>query len=91
MLTVMLAAVALLADTTPAATAAAAAPAPAAQAAAAAPPAKKPDDIICHKEATLGTSIPTKVCYSRAEYEANKAESRRTLEHIQGNIGIRGN
>jgi invasion protein IalB len=87
MLTVMLAAVALLADTTPAAAAA-----PAQTTAPAAQPAKqkKPDDIICHKEATLGTSIPTKVCYSRAEYEANKAESRRTLEHVQNNIGIRG-
>jgi len=87
MLTVMLAAVALLADTTPAAAAA-----PAQTAAPAAQPAqqKKPDDIVCHKEATLGTSIPTKVCYSRAEYEANKAESRRTLEHVQNSIGIRG-
>jgi hypothetical protein len=88
MLSVMLAAVALLADTTPAAAAAPVAT-PAAQAAPA-PKQKKPDDIICHKEAQLGTSIPTKVCYSRAEYEANKAESRRTLEHVQGNIGIRG-
>lgn len=88
MLTVMLAAVALLADTTPAAAAAPTA-APAAQAAPAAKQ-KKPDDIVCHKEATLGTSIPTKVCFSRAEYEANKAESRRTLEHVQNNIGIAG-
>jgi hypothetical protein len=89
MLTVMLAAVALLAETTPAA---AAAPAqPTTTAVEAAKPAKKADDIICHKEAQLGTSIPTKVCYSKAEYEANKAESRRTTERMQSNMGIRGN
>jgi invasion protein IalB len=85
MLSAMLAAVALLADATPAAAAAPAQPA------AKPAPTKKADDIVCHKEAQLGTSIPTKVCYSRAEYEANKAESRRTLEHVQNNLGIRGN
>ncbi|HEX3699572.1 MAG TPA: hypothetical protein VHV27_02750 [Phenylobacterium sp.] len=84
MLTVMLAAVALLADTAPAAAPTAVPPAKAAAAA----PAKKPgSDIVCHKEAQLNSIIPTKVCYSKAEYEANKDESRRTLEHIQTNIG----
>jgi hypothetical protein len=80
MLTVMLGAAALLADTTPAASKA---PAPAAPAAAAAAPTKKAGDVFCRKEAVLGTNIPKRVCYSRAEYEANKAESRQTLEHIQ--------
>jgi hypothetical protein len=80
MLTVMLAAAALLADATPAATKAPVAPTPAATAVA---PAKKAGDVFCRKEAVLGTNIPKRVCYSRAEYEANKAESRQTLEHIQ--------
>ena len=86
MLTVMLAAMALLADTTPAA----AATTQPATAPAAAPAKKAGSDIICHKETTLGTSIPTKVCYSKSEYEANKAESRRTLEHMQSNMGFAG-
>jgi hypothetical protein len=79
MLIVMLAAVALLADTTPAAAAAQ----PAAAPAAAAPAKKAGSDIVCHKETQLGSIVPTKVCYSKAEYEANKAESRATVEHMQ--------
>jgi hypothetical protein len=84
MIIVMLAAVALLADTTPAA---------AATAQPVAAPARKADsDIICHKETTLGSIVPTKVCYSKAEYEANKRESRATVEHMQANTpGPRGN
>lgn len=82
MLTVMLAAVALLADATPAATQAAAPPA-APAAAAAKPAAKAGNDIVCHKEAILGSNIPKKVCFSKAEYEANRTESRSAVEHIQ--------
>ena len=89
MLTVMLAAVALLAETTPAATQA---PAPVAAPAAAAKPAAKADsDIVCHKEAILGSNIPKKVCYSKAEYEENRKETRQNVEHMQNNIGIHGN
>jgi len=77
MLTVMLAAVALLADAAPAASKA---PAPAATAAA---PAKTNSDVFCRKEAVLGTNIPKKVCYSKAEYDANRKESRETVEHMQ--------
>jgi hypothetical protein len=83
MLTVMLAAVALLAEATPAATQAAAPPAAPAAAAAAKPAAKAGNDVVCHKEAILGSNIPKKVCFSKAEYEANRTESRATIEHIQ--------
>lgn len=79
MLIATLAAVALLADTTPAAAAAsepAAKPAPAAAA-------KSDSDIVCHKEYQLGSNIPTRVCRSRSEDEANRTESRQTLERIQ--------
>ena len=90
MLTVMLAAMALLADTTPAA--AQAAPPAAAPAAAAAKPAARADsDIVCRKEAILGSNIPKKVCYSKAEYEENRKETRQNVEHMQNNIGIHGN
>ena len=78
MLTAMLAAVVLLADTTPAAAAAtqpAAKPAPATK--------SEGNDVVCHKEFKLGSNIPTKICRSRSEDEANRAESRMTLEHMQ--------
>lgn len=79
MFVVMLSALALLADATPAAAAAPAAkPAPAAK--------SQGSDIVCHKEYTLGSNIPTKVCRSRSEDEANRAESRQTLEHMQAMI-----
>jgi hypothetical protein len=70
MLTVMLAAVALLADST---TAAKPPPAPKSQA----------SDIVCHKELQLGSNIPTKVCRSKSEEAADRTESRQTLERIQ--------
>lgn len=90
MLTVMLAAVALLAETTPAASQATA-PVAAPAAAAAKPAAKADSDIVCHKEAILGSNIPKKVCYSKAEYEENRKEARQNVEHMQNNIGSRGN
>ncbi|MDB5417757.1 MAG: hypothetical protein JWP50_1176 [Phenylobacterium sp.] len=84
MLIVMLASAALLAETTPAAAQAAApAAAPGAAVAAAKPVAKAGNDVVCHKEAILGSNIPRKVCFSKAEYEANRTESRANVEHIQ--------
>lgn len=74
MLIVMLAATALLADA-----------APAAAAPAKAPPAAKPvaDQIVCHKEFTVGSNIPRKVCRSKADDELNRAEARKELEQMQ--------
>jgi hypothetical protein len=49
----------------------------------AAAPKSQASDVVCHKEYQLGSNIPTKVCRSRSEDEANRAESRMNLEHMQ--------
>jgi hypothetical protein len=80
MLTAMLAAVALLADTTPAAAAAAARPAaaqPVSQVKAA------DNDIVCHKEYPTGSNIPKKVCRSKSEEAAAREEARKQVEKLQ--------
>jgi hypothetical protein len=58
----------------PAAAPAAPAPAPAAQS-------KK--DMICKSEQTTGSRFPTKVCYSKAEYEAKQRLDQQQLRQSQ--------
>jgi hypothetical protein len=84
MIAVLLAAAALLADTTPAAAvqpATTATPAAAAQPAAAAKPAAKKSDkdqLVCHTEVATGSLFPTKTCYRKDE-----AAERRREEQLQ--------
>ena len=58
--------------------AAASAPAPA-------PKAAKParSDMICKREAVLGSRLPTRVCLTREGWDSRRAESREELTKIQ--------
>lgn len=67
-MTVMLAAMALLADATPAA-AAQAAPA-------AAPAADAKTEVVCHRETNVGELVPRKVCVTRVKKAAPTAEAK---------------
>jgi hypothetical protein len=67
-----------------AAPAAAAQPAVAAAAAAPAPaPAKGKEEMICRSEQVTGSRFPTKVCYSKAEYEAKRRLDQEQLRQSQ--------
>ncbi|MDE2488977.1 MAG: hypothetical protein KGO51_16415 [Alphaproteobacteria bacterium] len=79
MIAAMFAAAALLAGGSPAA----GAPAATTTADARPAPKAKTNDLVCRKEALLGSNIPQKVCYSRSEDAANRQESRMTLERMQ--------
>jgi hypothetical protein len=82
----MLAAVlVVLAAATPEAapTAAAQPPVPAAAPAAPAPAAQSKKDMICKSEQTTGSRFPTKVCYSKAEYEAKQRLDQQQLRQSQ--------
>jgi len=59
----------------------AAAPAPAAAATPA--PAQSKKDMICKSELTTGSRFPTKVCYSKAEYEAKRQLDQQQLRQSQ--------
>ena len=81
MLIVMLAAMALFADAASAAAVPAQTPA---EAAATAKQVKAAEsDVVCHKEVPTGSTIPVKVCRSRAAEAANRTEARKQLEQLQ--------
>jgi len=89
-LSAMIAATLMLADTTPAAAAAAttAHPAPAAAPAASTAPAKKPKDrLICRSEAVTGSLMPKKTCYLESERAQIRQDQRQNLERMQNNLG----
>jgi hypothetical protein len=106
MIAVLLAAGALLADTTPAASQAATTAAPAAAAAAAAPAttaapaaAAKPADkaakadkgqLVCHTEVVTGSMFPTKTCYRKDEAAERRREEQLKLYQSQQS-GLRTN
>lgn len=90
MISALFAAAILLAETTPAAAPAAAPAAPAAPQATVdgAPVVKvKRDDMLCKQEEVLGTRIPKKVCYTRAEQEARSQQDRQNVERMQSQFG----
>lgn len=88
----LLAAGALLAETTPAASAATAQPA-AAPAAAPAAEAKKPEKpkLVCHSVVTTGSLFPTKICSNPKDDAARRQQDRDALERAQQQIPMRGN
>jgi hypothetical protein len=57
--------------------------APAAPAPAPAPAAQSKKDMICKSEQTTGSRFPTKVCYSKAEYEAKQRLDQQQLRQSQ--------
>jgi hypothetical protein len=61
----------------------AAAPAAPAPAPAPAPAAQSKKDMICKSEQTTGSRFPTKVCYSKAEYEAKQRLDQQQLRQSQ--------
>ena len=48
---------------------------------------KRDSDMICHSEMVLGSHIPNKVCYTRAEQEDRKQQDQRNLNHMQSGFG----
>jgi hypothetical protein len=56
---------------------------PAAPAAAAPAADKGKDDKICKSEQVTGSRFPTKVCYSKAEYEAKRQQDQQQLRQSQ--------
>ena len=88
MISALFAAAILLAETTPAAAPAAMPAAPQATADGAPAVAKvKRDDMLCKQEEVLGTRIPKKVCYTRAEQEARSQQDRQNVERMQSQFG----
>jgi hypothetical protein len=92
-LTILFAAGALLADTTPAGTAAATVAPPAAtgsatpgKTAAAAKP-----KLICRTESVTGSLMPKKTCYSPDDFAQRQQEERDNLRRIQNNRGFQPN
>ena len=43
----------------------------------------KPDDMVCKREAVLGSRMKQRVCLTQAEWDARKADSRQELERSQ--------
>jgi hypothetical protein len=84
MIIAFLAATALLAEATPAA-APAVEPAPAASPAAVKAPVADPNAKVCRNEATLGSRLPTKVCYSKADAARNE-QRRSAVEQMKSQI-----
>ena len=80
----------LMAEPPPAPATGAPAPAATPPAAAAAAPVvkvKRDSDMICHSEMVLGSHIPNRVCYTRAEQEDRKQQDQRNLNHMQSGFG----
>lgn len=89
-LSTLLAATILLADTTPAAVSAAAEAAPApAKPVAAAKPAKP--RMICKTEVVTGSLFPKKTCYDPEELAQRQQEERKNLQQMQNNLAIKSN
>jgi len=90
MISAILALAMLMAETPPAAAGGAPAPAATAAAATGAAPVvkvKRDSDLICHSEQVLGSHIPTKVCYTRAEQEDRTQQDQRNLGRMQTQFG----
>lgn len=71
---------------------AAADPAPAAAApAAAAKTSEKPkgDELVCKREAVLGSRMKQRTCMTQADWDARKADARDEIEKTQTNIPMR--
>ena len=79
----------LMAEPAPAVAGGAPAPAatPAAGAASPVVKVKRDSDMICHSETMLGSHIPSKVCYTRAEQEERKQQDQKNLNHMQSGFG----
>jgi len=78
----------LMSEPVPAATDGATAPAaPPAAAATPVVKVKRDSDMICHSETMLGSRIPSKVCYTRAEQEERTQQDKRNLDHMQSGFG----
>ncbi len=91
MISALFAAAILLAETTPAAAPAPMAAVAPAQATADGAPAvvkvRRNEDMICKQEEVLGSRIPKKVCYTRAEQEARSQEDQKNLQRMQSQFG----
>lgn len=87
MISAILALAMLMADPQPAAATGAPAPAETATTAASTVKVKRDSDMICHQEMMLGSHIPTKVCYTRAEQEDRTQQDRSNLNHMQSGFG----
>ena len=91
MISAIFAAAILFAETTPAAAPAPVAPATAAVDGATAAPgvtkAKRDSDLICHSEQVLGSRIPSRVCYTRAEQEDRAQQDKQNLQRMQSQFG----
>jgi hypothetical protein len=88
MIVAMLAAMALMADSTTALQATSTPASPSAQATAAAQPVKKKADnqadLICRSEPVLGSRMPVKKCRTTSQAAQDKQDARQELERAQG-------
>ena len=83
MISAILAAAILLAETTPAA----AGSHPAATPVAAPGPKVNKDGMICHTEEVLGSRIPTRVCMTPEQEAQRRQQDREMTEHMQSQNG----
>lgn len=90
-LSAMLAATIMLAETTPAAATAAATVAPATAPAA---PAKAKTDkprVVCRSESVTGSLMPKKTCYTTDDFAQRQQDERQNLERMQSQQPIKTN
>jgi hypothetical protein len=45
------------------------------------------DQLLCKEEKVLGSLIPRKVCYTRAEQEDREQQDHRTMDRLQSQFG----
>ncbi|HEY8002652.1 MAG TPA: hypothetical protein VIE16_00400 [Phenylobacterium sp.] len=83
MISAILAAGILLADTTAAVQAQAAKPTAVAPATSVAPKKDETQEMVCHSEQILGSRMPVKRCRTKGDIATQKLEDRQTLERMQ--------
>ena len=90
-LSALIAASLMLADTTPAAATAAQTAQPAAAATPATPAKPTEDRLICRSEAVTGSLMPKKTCRRASDMARDRQDQRENLERIQREVGRSGN
>jgi hypothetical protein len=90
-LSALIAASLMLADTTPAAATAAQTAQPAAAATPATPAKPTEDRLICRSESVTGSLMPKKTCRRASDMARDRQDQRENLERIQREVGRSGN
>lgn len=60
-----------------------------ATAAAKTPPKPRPDEIVCKREAVLGSRMKQRTCLTQADWDVRKADARADIEKVQTNIPVK--